>query len=74
MFDSFFGVVYPAAVPTDQVIGSFSNYKGGLNGGAGVEFKLGKSNVKMFAEAKYHYMFTRPTPTTFVPVSFGFRW
>jgi opacity protein-like surface antigen len=74
LFDPYFGVLYPAAVPTNEVIGSFSNFKGGLNGGAGVEFKLGSSNVKMFAEAKYHHMFTRPTPTVIIPVSFGFRW
>jgi hypothetical protein len=28
----------------------------------------------MFAEARYHHIFTRAVETGLLPVSFGFRW
>ena len=74
LFDPFFGILYPAAIPTNQVLASYSNYKGGLDIGAGIDFKLGHSNAKLFAEARYHYIFTAPTATTLLPVTFGVRW
>jgi len=72
-FDPWFGY-YPAAFGTDQVIGSYGQYKGGVDGGVGMSFKLGRSNVKAFAEARYHHIFTRNVETDIIPVSFGFRW
>ena len=33
----------------------------------------GDSNVKIFAEARYHYIYTTPIRTTLLPVTFGFR-
>lgn len=72
-FDPWFGY-YPAAFPSNQVIGSFGQYKGGIDGGVGVSVKLGSSRVKLFAEARYHHIFTRQVPTDLIPVSFGFRW
>ncbi|HEY1337842.1 MAG TPA: hypothetical protein VGF59_10055 [Bryobacteraceae bacterium] len=74
VFDPFFGIIYPANIVTNQVIASRSNYKGGVDVGAGVAFKIGPGGLKLFAEARYHHMFTRPTPTTLVPVTFGIRW
>ncbi len=73
-FDPFFGILFPATISTTQVLASRSNTKGGLNGGAGFEIKLGQGNAKFFGEARYHHMYTRPTATTFVPVTFGFSW
>ena len=73
VFDPFFGV-FPVNVDTNQVIGSYSNVKGGLDAGAGVAFRLGSSHARLFAEAKFHYIYTRPTATTIVPVTFGIRW
>jgi opacity protein-like surface antigen len=73
-FDPWWGYFYPANVPTNLVLGSFSVMKGGLNGGAGLTVRLGSSNVKLFAEARYHHMFTPQIDTNFVPVTFGFRW
>ncbi len=72
-FDPWFGF-YPAAFQTTQVIGSFSQYKGGINGGVGFSVKLGQSRTKLFAEARYHHVFTRNVETDILPVSFGLRW
>ena len=72
-FDPWFGF-YPAAFGTNQIIGSFGQYKGGINGGAGMSFKLGNSNIKAFAEARYHHIFTRNVATDLIPVTFGIRW
>jgi hypothetical protein len=72
-FDPWFGF-YPAAVGSNQVIGSFGQYKGGVDGGVGLSFKLGRSKVKAFAEARYHHIFTRAVDTDIIPVTFGFRW
>lgn len=75
VFDPFFGVVYPAAVPATQVLASFEQNKGGLNIGAGIEARVkGDSNLKVFAEARYDYVYTTPVRTTILPVTFGLRW
>jgi hypothetical protein len=74
LFDPFFGIIFPSNVVANQVIASRSNVKGGLDIGGGVSWKLGQSKLELFAEARYHHMFTRPTTTTILPVSFGFRW
>jgi hypothetical protein len=72
-FDPWFGY-YPGAFASNQVIGSFGQYKGGIDGGVGVSVRLGGSRVKLFAEARYHHIFTRQVPTDLIPVTFGFRW
>jgi len=70
-FDPFLGILYPVAVPANQVIASNSVYKGGVNGGAGFNIRL-RGSAKFYAEARYHHMYTRQ-PTTILPVTFGFR-
>jgi opacity protein-like surface antigen len=73
--DPFFGFCYPATVGVNQVVASFTTYKLGVNGGAGLEFRLGDSHLKLFGEARYSRMFTtHGTDLTFVPVTFGLRW
>jgi opacity protein-like surface antigen len=73
--DPFFGLCFPTTVGVDQVVASSTTYKGGFNGGAGLEFRLGNSHVKVFGEARYSRMFTtHGADLTFVPVTFGFRW
>jgi hypothetical protein len=72
-FDPWYGF-YPAAFGTNQVIGSYGQYKGGVNGGVGMSFKLGGGHVKAFAEARYHHIFTRAVETGILPVTFGLRW
>lgn len=71
-FDPWFGF-YPALVSTNQVLASYGVYKGGVDGGIGMSFKLGSSRAKLFAEARYHYMFTQ-RGTSFIPVTIGLRW
>jgi len=72
-FDPFFGF-YRTAVPTTQVLSSYTVNKPGLNGGAGIAFGS-KWHGKFFAEARYHRIFMNENEhTDYVPVSFGFRW
>ncbi len=73
-FDPFYGF-YPAAIPTTQVLGSYSQNKIGLNIGGGISVRVkGDSNTKFFAETRYHYIYTTPGRTTVLPVTFGLRW
>jgi hypothetical protein len=72
-FDPWFGF-FPAPFVSNQVIGSFGQYKGGIDGGVGFSVRLGSSHVKVFGEARYHHIFTRQVPTDMIPVTFGFRW
>ncbi len=73
-FDPWFGVFYPANVASNIVVGSYSVAKPGVDFGAGMSFRLGASHAKLFAEARYHHMFTNNIDTTYVPVTFGIRW
>jgi len=71
-FDPFFGF-YRAAVPTTQVLSSYTVNKPGVNGGLGIAFGS-KWHGKFFAEARYHRIFMNNyLHTDYVPVSFGFR-
>jgi hypothetical protein len=74
VFDPWWGVFYPANVATNEILASYGTTKFGLNGGGGIEVRLGQGNAKFFAEARYHHMYTQPIATTYVPVTFGFRW
>ena len=72
--DPFFGYCYPAVVGVNQVVASFSTYKGGFNAGGGFDFRL-SGRTKVFAEARYNEMFTTHGPNlSYVPVTFGLRW
>jgi opacity protein-like surface antigen len=74
-FDPFFGVLFPATIPANTVLGSFTQNKGGLNIGGGISVRVrGDSNAKFFAESRYHYIFTSPVGMGLLPVTFGFRW
>jgi opacity protein-like surface antigen len=74
LFDPFFGFVFPALVPVDQVIGTISRSGIGGNLGLGSDFRLGHSGLKVFAEARYQYADTGRIPTRSVPITFGIRW
>ena len=72
--DPFFGYCYPAVVGVNQVVASFSTYKGGFNAGGGLEVRLG-GRTRVFAEARYNEMFTTYGPNlSYVPLTFGLRW
>ena len=47
---------------------------GGANGGAGFTVRFAHTGWKFFAESRYHYVWSNYVPTTFVPVTFGFRY
>ena len=75
LFDPFYGVFFPAAVPATQILASFTQNKSGVNIGGGFSVRLrGDSNAKFYAETRYHYIFTSPIRTALLPVTFGFRW
>ncbi len=72
-FDPFFGF-FPVAVPTTQVLTSYSVNKPGVNGGIGLSFGT-RWHVKFYAEARYHRMFLgSDRHTDYLPVTFGLRW
>jgi hypothetical protein len=57
-----------------DLISSETLYKPGVNGGAGFSFNLdNRSHIKIFAEARYHRMFTRGSGASLVPVTIGIR-
>jgi len=74
VFDPWFGYFYNALVPANQVLGSFTQNKAGINGGGGLTFGVPRTHGKFFAEARYHYVFTDRVRTRYIPVTFGFRW
>lgn len=66
--------VYNVKVDSDGVAGS-SSTKFGLNGGAGLDLPL--SGIAVFAEARYHYVFSKEDGTGFnmgfIPLTVGIR-
>ena len=71
-FDPFFGF-YPAAVPTSQILGSYSVNRPGVDVGAGIAFGT-RHRGKFFAEARYDHIYMQNSHVDYVPVTFGFRW
>jgi hypothetical protein len=71
-FNPFLGY-YPVAVPGNQILGSYSVNKPGVNGGAGIALGT-RFHGKFFAEARYTRIFFSNGHADYVPVSFGFRW
>lgn len=73
-FDPYFGIVYPVAVPVNQVLSSYTLNKPGWNGGMGLTFGT-RWHAKAFAEARFNRMILgndRYVDT--LPVTFGLRW
>ena len=57
-----------------DLISSDTVYKPGVNGGAGFSYRLSyRSSIKVFAEARYHHMFTRGSGASLIPVTVGVR-
>jgi opacity protein-like surface antigen len=72
VYNPFFGL-YPAGVPTTQVLGSYSVNKPGIDVGAGIAFGAIR-NGKFFAEARYDHIYMTNSHVDYLPVTFGFRW
>jgi Outer membrane protein beta-barrel domain len=72
--DPFFGFCSPAFIGVNQTVASNSTVKPGANGGFGFEVPVGSRGVKIFAEARYHRIFTSlGRDVSYVPVTFGFH-
>jgi hypothetical protein len=54
--------------------GSRGSSAGGANGGVGFTVRFAHTGWKIFVESRYHYVWSTYVPTTFVPVTFGFRY
>jgi hypothetical protein len=54
-------------------VASHGSSAGGINAGAGFTVKVGDLGWKFFVESRYNYAWSNFIPTTFVPVTFGFR-
>ena len=61
---------YLSAAPND----SHGSGAGGANGGVGFTIRFPHTGWKFFAESRYHYVWSTYIPTTFVPITFGFRY
>ena len=74
-FDPYYGFFFPVEIPTTTVLGSRTQNKMGFNGGLGVAVRLREDGrATLFGESRYHYIYTTPTRTAILPVTFGFRW
>ena len=56
-----------------QTIYSKGSSAGGVNGGVGMTLRFADSGWKFYMEARYNYGFSKFIHTSFVPVTFGFR-
>jgi hypothetical protein len=57
-----------------DLVSSDQLYRPGVNLGVGFAFNLSdRSNIKIFAEARYHHMFTPGSASSFIPVTVGVR-
>ena len=74
-FDPFYGILFPVEIATTTVLGSYTQNRGGINAGAGVAVRFqDDKRASFFAESRYHYIFTSPVRTAYIPVTLGFRW
>ena len=71
-FNPFFGF-YSAAVPVNQILGSYSVNRPGVDVGAGIAFGT-RRRGKFFAEARYDHIYMQNSHVDYIPVTFGFRW
>lgn len=74
VFDPWWGYYGPVLVPANQVLGSVSQNAGVWDVGGGYNFRLPRTNVKLFLEARYYSGLTSNTHTTIVPITLGLRW
>ena len=74
-FDPYYGFFFPLEIPTTTVLGSRTQNKMGYNAGLGVAVRMKEDGrATLFAESRYHYIYTTPVRTAILPVTFGFRW
>jgi hypothetical protein len=71
-FNQFFGF-YTAAVPSTQILASYSVNRPGFDVGAGIAIGT-RHRGKFFAEARYDHIYMQHSHVDYLPVTFGFRW
>jgi hypothetical protein len=72
-YRAFAGAFGPSGREFD-LISTNQIYKPGVNAGAGFAFRIGDfSNMKIFAEARYHRMFVGHSDVSLLPVTVGIR-
>jgi opacity protein-like surface antigen len=69
--DPWWGWCYEGLVPVDYLLKEYSTWKGGFNVGGGVEF--GGESGKFFVDVRYRYIYTTNVRTSYIPITFGFR-
>jgi Outer membrane protein beta-barrel domain len=47
---------------------------GGINAGGGFTIRISDSGWKFYVESRYNYAWSSRVPSTFIPVTFGFRY
>jgi opacity protein-like surface antigen len=65
------GGVYNFKLEGDDISGSDSQTKFGINAGAGFDFKAGSAGL--FVEGRFHDIFTSGSNTQFIPITVGVR-
>lgn len=66
--DPWLGICYPALVPADQIVGSYTSTNFGINFGGGVNFKVGH-DAAVFVETRYHYVWGEKPPAVVNPLT-----
>lgn len=69
--DPWWGWCYAGLVPVDYLLKEYSTWKGGFNVGGGVEF--GGETGKFFVDVRYRMIYTTSVRTSYIPITFGFR-
>jgi hypothetical protein len=59
-------------IVTEQIAAK-GNSAGGVNAGGGFTIRLADTGWKFYTESRYHYAWNNRFATTYVPVTFGFR-
>ena len=70
--DPWWGFCWGGTYPVGNILGEHTTYKGGWNAGVGVTIG-GPFSGKFFVESRFHQMLTDGASTTYVPITFGFR-
>jgi opacity protein-like surface antigen len=80
--DPWLYICYSTPVAVDQVLGSRSKTDFGLNAGVGISLRLFGGPLRLYAEGRYHYIFSgdidtpagsRKADGQYVPIVFGLR-
>jgi len=60
-------------VTDNQTVASYTSDTLGVNGGVGVTFKVGEPRYRVYFEARYIYVPSKPLKTELIPITFGIR-